>query len=406
MKIFEELNNAEKRNYSIEITKAVRDTKIDELVITKDSYIGLVNGKIKYTNISLNGLLNHMLNELVTINTVSAIVVEGMDKDEEAGSVIDDKFKNIKTKIISGDQENYNYYIYLENKNPNMPEIAIVTDSVSDLNPEDIIGLPVKIVPLKMDIKGEIYKDGLEISKDEFWHQMIDEEVVIKTSQPSPQEFLNVYNKLFNKGYKKIISIHISSKLSGTLQAAKVAKTLTNREDDIELIDSMGASLLQGMLVLEAAKKAVKRESFGSIVTWANSYRTKGKLLIIIPDLKYLERGGRIGKASSAVAGVLQLKPILTISQGEITIEKKVLGERNAHKYIEKYVKEESRKQSIIISTAWGGTPSELESITKIQSEIPENSKISYNILNREIGGVIGAHAGPIYGVFVFPRLS
>ena len=403
---FEELNNAEKRNYSIEITKAVRDTKIDELVITKDSYIGLVNGKIKYTNISLNGLLNHMLNELVTINTVSAIVVEGMDKDEEAGSVIDDKFKNIKTKIISGDQENYNYYIYLENKDPNMPEIAIVTDSVSDLNPEDIIGLPVKIVPLKMDIKGEIYKDGLEISKDEFWHQMIDEEVVIKTSQPSPQEFLNVYNKLFNKGYKKIISIHISSKLSGTLQAAKVAKTLTNREDDIELIDSMGASLLQGMLVLEAAKKAVKRESFGSIVTWANSYRTKGKLLIIIPDLKYLERGGRIGKASSAVAGVLQLKPILTISQGEITIEKKVLGERNAHKYIEKYVKEESRKQSIIISTAWGGTPSELESITKIQSEIPENSKISYNILNREIGGVIGAHAGPIYGVFVFPRLS
>lgn len=403
---FEELNNAEKRNYSIEITKAVRDTKIDELVITKDSYIGLVNGKIKYTNISLNGLLNHMLNELVTINTVSAIVVEGMDKDEEAGSVIDDKFKNIKTKIISGDQENYNYYIYLENKDPNMPEIAIVTDSVSDLNPEDIIGLPVKIVPLKMDIKGEIYKDGLEISKDEFWHQMIDEEVVIKTSQPSPQEFLNVYNKLFNKGYKKIISIHISSKLSGTLQAAKVAKTLTNREDDIELIDSMGASLLQGMLVLEAAKKAVKRESFGSIVTWANSYRTKGKLLIIIPDLKYLERGGRIGKASSAVAGVLQLKPILTISQGEITIEKKVLGERNAHKYIEKYVKEESRKQSIIISTAWGGTPSELESITKIRSEIPENSKISYNILNREIGGVIGAHAGPIYGVFVFPRLS
>ena len=403
---FEELNNAEKRNYSIEITKAVRDTKIDELVITKDSYIGLVNGKIKYTNISLNGLLNHMLNELVTINTVSAIVVEGMDKDEEAGSVIDDKFKNIKTKIISGDQENYNYYIYLENKDPNMTEIAIVTDSVSDLNPEDIIGLPVKIVPLKMDIKGEIYKDGLEISKDEFWHQMIDEEVVIKTSQPSPQEFLNVYNKLFNKGYKKIISIHISSKLSGTLQAAKVAKTLTNREDDIELIDSMGASLLQGMLVLEAAKKAVKRESFGSIVTWANSYRTKGKLLIIIPDLKYLERGGRIGKASSAVAGVLQLKPILTISQGEITIEKKVLGERNAHKYIEKYVKEESRKQSIIISTAWGGTPSELESITKIQSEIPENSKISYNILNREIGGVIGAHAGPIYGVFVFPRLS
>ncbi len=403
---FEELNNSERRNCSIEITKAVRDTKIDALVIEKDSYIGLVNGKIRYTNASLNNLLNQMLGELVTVNTVSAVIVEGMDKDEEAGLSIRKRLGNIKTKIIVGDQENYNYYIYLENKDPNMSEIAIVTDSAADLNPEDIVGLPVKIVPLKMDIKGEIYKDGLEISKSEFWHQMIDEEVIIKTSQPSPQEFLNIYNKLFNKGYKKIISIHLSSKLSGTLQAAKVAKTLTDRENDIELIDSMGVSLLQGMLVLEAAKKAVKKESFGSIVNWANSYRTKGKLLVIIPDLKYLERGGRIGKASSAIAGVLQLKPILTINQGEVTVEKKVLGERNAHKYIEKYIKDESRKQSIIVSTAWGGTPSELENITKIQSEISENSRISFNILNREIGGVIGAHAGPVCGIFIFPRLS
>ncbi len=403
---FEELNNSERRNCSIEITKAVRDTKIDALVIEKDSYIGLVNGKIRYTNASLNNLLNQMLGELVTVNTVSAIIVEGMDKDEEARLSIRKSLGNIKTKIIVGDQENYNYYIYLENKDPNMSEIAIVTDSAADLNAEDIVGLPVKIVPLKMDIKGEIYKDGVEISKSEFWHQMIDEEVIIKTSQPSPQEFLNIYNKLFNKGYKKIISIHLSSKLSGTLQAAKVAKTLTDRENDIELIDSMGVSLLQGMLVLEAAKKAVKKESFGSIVNWANSYRTKGKLLVIIPDLKYLERGGRIGKASSAIAGVLQLKPILTINQGEVTVEKKVLGERNAHKYIEKYIKDESRKQSIIVSTAWGGTPSELENITKIQSEISENSRISFNILNREIGGVIGAHAGPVCGIFIFPRLS
>ena len=404
---FEELKNSEKRNHSIEITKAVRDTKVDNLVILKDNFIGLVNGKIKYTADSLNALLNQMLDELVTSNTISATVVEGLEKDDEANELIKNKFEKIKTKNIIGEQENYNYYIYLENKDPNMPEIAIVTDSVSDLSLEDISGLPIKIIPLKMDIKGEIYKDGVEISKSEFWRQMIDEEVLIKTSQPSPQEFLNVYNELFDKGYKKIISVHISSKLSGTLQAAKVAKTLTNREDDIELIDSAGASLLQGMLVLEAAKKSVKKEGFGNIINWANSYKTKGKLLIIIPDLKYLERGGRIGKAKAAIAGVLKTKPILTISQGEITIEKTVFGgERNAHKYIEKYIKDESKKQRIIVSTAWGGTPNELENIIKIQTEISKNHKISFNMLNREIGGVIGAHAGPIYGVFVFPRLS
>lgn len=402
----EEIKNNAKRNYSIEITKAVRDTKVDELTIEKDNYIGLVNGKIKYTNSSLKELTEEILNSLITPNTVKVVAVEGNTKDEEVKQFILDKLGNIKVTYINGNQENYYYYIYIENKDPNMPEIAILTDSVSDLSKEDIEGLPVKIVPLKIDINGEIFKDGEEISKTEFWKDMTEKELEIKTSQPSPQEFLNAYNRLFEKGYKKIISIHPSAKFSGTLQAARVGRSLTNRENDIELIDSMGASLLEGFLVIEAAKKSIKRESYGEIINWVNSFKNKGKLLIVVPDLKYLEKGGRIGKASSVIAGAFQLKPILTVSQGEITVEKKVLGERNAQKYIEKYVKDESKKQSLIVFTGWGGGPNELESIVKIHSEIGESSRISFPILNRQVGAVIGAHAGPVYGVFVFPRLS
>ena len=406
----EELKNTEKRNYSIEITKAVRDTKVDDLVITKDNYIGLVNGKIKYTAATLKELVEEMLNKLVTVNTITAVVSEGKDKNEEAKNLIKEKLNKIKTTYINGEQDNYNYYIYIENKDPNMPEIALLTDSVSDLIPEDIIGLPIKIVPLKIDLNGELLKDGVEMSKDEFWQKMVnsrdEEDLKLKTSQPSPQDFLNAYNKLFEKGYKKIISVHPSSKLSGTAQAARVGRSLTNREDDIELVDSMGGSLLQGILVLEAAKKAVKKESFGEIINWINSYKNKGKLLMIVPDLKYLEKGGRIGKAGSAIAGMIQLKPILTVSQGEVTIEKKVIGERNAQKYIEKYVKDESRKQSLVVCTCWGGGPEELENISKIHSEIGESSKITFAILNRQIGAVIGCHTGPVYGVFMFPKLS
>ncbi len=406
----EELKNTEKRNYSIEITKAVRDTKVDDLVITKDNYIGLVNGKIKYTAATLKELVEEMLNKLVTVNTITAVVSEGKDKNEETKNLIKEKLNKIKTTYINGEQDNYNYYIYIENKDPNMPEIALLTDSVSDLIPEDIIGLPIKIVPLKIDLNGELLKDGVEMSKDEFWQKMVnsrdEEDLKLKTSQPSPQDFLNAYNKLFEKGYKKIISVHPSSKLSGTAQAARVGRTLTNREDDIELVDSMGGSLLQGILVLEAAKKAVKKESFGEIINWINSYKNKGKLLMVIPDLKYLEKGGRIGKAGSAIAGMIQLKPILTLNQGEVTIEKKVIGERNAQKYIEKYVKDESRKQSLVVCTCWGGGPEELENISKIHSEIGESSKITFAILNRQIGAVIGCHTGPVYGVFIFPKLS
>ena len=402
----DEVKEATARNYSVEITKAVRDTKVDNLTIEKDDFIGLVNGKIKFVTKSLKEMTDTVLDNLITKNTITAVVVSGSEKDEISQNNIEEKLKNIKTNIIDGNQKNYQYYLYIENKDPNMPEIAILTDSVSDLTNEDIEGLPIKIVPLKIDINGEVYKDGVEITKSEFWHQMLDNDARIKTSQPSPQEFLNAYNRLFEKGYKKIISIHPSSKLSGTIQAAKVGRSLTNRENDIELVDSLGASLLQGFLALGAAGKSLKGESFTEIINWVNSFRNKGKLLMIIPDLKYLEKGGRIGKASSTIAGALNMKPILTVNQGEVTVEKKVLGERNAQKYIEKYIERESKKQSIIIMSGWGGTPTELENVVRIYSEVENNPKVSSLILNREIGAVIGAHAGPVYGVFIFPRLN
>ena len=402
----DEVKESAARNYSVEITKAVRDTKVEDLTITKDDFIALVNGKIKYAKKSLKDITDTILADLVTKNTITAVVVSGNEKDEESQKNIEEKLSGIKTAIINGNQENYYYYLYIENKDPNMPEIAILTDSVSDLTYEDIEGLPIKIVPLKIDINGELYRDGIEISKSEFWHEMLNNDATIKTSQPSPQDFLNAYNKLFEKGYKKIISIHPSSKLSGTIQAAKVGRSLTNRENDIELIDSLGASLLQGFLVLGAAGKSIRGESFTEIINWVNNFRNKGKLLMIIPDLKYLEKGGRIGKASSTIAGALNMKPILTINQGEVTVEKKVLGERNAQKYIEKYIERESKKQSVVLMSGWGGTPTELENVVRIYSEVENNPKVSSLILNREIGAVIGAHAGPVYGIFIFPRLS
>lgn len=402
----DEVKESAARNYSVEITKAVRDTRVEDLTITKDDFIALVNGKIKYAKKSLKDITDTILADLVTKNTITAVVVSGNEKDEESQKNIEEKLSGIKTAIINGNQENYYYYLYIENKDPNMPEIAILTDSVSDLTYEDIEGLPIKIVPLKIDINGELYRDGIEITKSEFWHEMLDNDATIKTSQPSPQDFLNAYNKLFEKGYKKIISIHPSSKLSGTIQAAKVGRSLTNRENDIELIDSLGASLLQGFLVLGAAGKSIRGESFTEIINWVNNFRTKGKLLMIIPDLKYLEKGGRIGKASSTIAGALNMKPILTVNQGEVTVEKKVLGERNAQKYIEKYIERESKKQSVVLMSGWGGTPTELENVVRIYSEVENNPKVSSLILNREIGAVIGAHAGPVYGIFIFPRLS
>lgn len=398
----------EKRNSSIEITKAVRDTKVDELEIKKDNFIGLVNGKIKYTDVSLDKLSEKILEDLVTSNTIIATVVEGMDKNAEAKKVLQDKFAEfgIKPTYIIGDQINYNYYIYIENKDPNMPEIAVVTDSTSDLLPEDIVGLPVKIVPLKVDINGILLKDGVEISRTEFWDKLLNSNEIPKTSQPSPQDFLNTYNMLFEKGYKKIISIHASAKTSGTIQAAKVARSLTSRESDIELVDSQALSIMEGMLVVEAAKKVVKKDSLTDILNWLYQARTKAKFLIVITDLKYLEKGGRMNKASLMAGGLLHLKPIITMSQGEIIVEKKVIGEIGAIKYIEKYIRDESKNQSINIWSGWGGTPKELELVNKFSQDFASNPRVNFQVVNRLVGGVIGTHTGPTIGIMIFPKLS
>ena len=197
----DEVKESAARNYSVEITKAVRDTRVEDLTITKDDFIALVNGKIKYAKKSLKDITDTILADLVTKNTITAVVVSGNEKDEESQKNIEEKLSGIKTAIINGNQENYYYYLYIENKDPNMPEIAILTDSVSDLTYEDIEGLPIKIVPLKIDINGELYRDGIEITKSEFWHEMLENDATIKTSQPSPQDFLNAYNKLFEKNY-------------------------------------------------------------------------------------------------------------------------------------------------------------------------------------------------------------
>ena len=175
----DEVKESAARNYSVEITKAVRDTRVEDLTITKDDFIALVNGKIKYAKKSLKDITDTILADLVTKNTITAVVVSGNEKDEDSQKNIEEKLSGIKTAIINGNQENYYYYLYIENKDPNMPEIAILTDSVSDLTYEDIEGLPIKIVPLKIDINGELYRDGIEITKSEFWHEMLENDATI-----------------------------------------------------------------------------------------------------------------------------------------------------------------------------------------------------------------------------------
>jgi len=302
------------------------------------------------------------------------------------------------------EQENYHYYIYIEQRDLSLPEIAIVTDSTSDLTPELMGDLNIDIIPLKIKIGEDYYKDGIELTKRDFWKRVTSESIIPKTSQPSPAEFKEIYERLFKKGYKKIISIHISSKLSGTQQAARVAKGMVARGENITIVDSKAVAMSLGYQVLEAARMAREGMSEENILSRLEQLQDRIKLYFVVNDISYLEKGGRIGRASSVIGGFLKVKPILKLENGEISVQGKVFGESGALGYMERLIRAESKKTSMILYTAWGGTRKELLNADEIKNQQSGNNKIEYRG-RFEIGATIGAHSGPVYGFAIIPKI-
>ena len=391
-----------KFNNSIEITKAVRDTKVNDIEIKVGDNIALVNGALTEKAERVEDLIKKIYEKYTNDKTLAVTVVRGKTATEEGNEAI--KSKNFKKFYeYDGEQDNYSYYIYLEQRDPSLSKIAILTDSASDITPDMIEGLDVTVIPIRLKIGENNYKDGVNLSKKEFWHKLLTEKVVPKTAQPSPAEFRDYYEELFNKGYEKIISLHISSKMSGTQQVAKVAREMLKREKDIIIVDSKSVTFGQTYQVLEAAKMIKAGAKLEDILTRLYEIADKMKVYFAVSDLTYLEKGGRIGRASSVIGNLLKLRPVLKLEDGEVSLETKTFGERGAISYMEKIIKNEGRN-SIYLYTAWGGTNQELHNTDILKKTADTMRKIEYKG-RFEIGATIGSHSGPVFGIGIISKI-
>ena len=138
-----------------------------------------------------------------------------------------------------------------------------------------------------------------------------------KTSQPSPGEFLDVYNKFLDKS-DAIVSIHVTSKLSGTYNSAIQAKSELNTTKPIEIVDSATVSMALGLIVIRAAKLAKEGGTLEQVVKEIDECSRKSEVLVVLDTLEYLAKGGRIGKASALIGSILSVKPILTVADGVV----------------------------------------------------------------------------------------
>lgn len=400
---YEILDEKRKANISVEITNAAKNTSVEGLEIKKNDFIALINGKIEYASEKQEELIEKIFEKYADNTIVNTVVISGKDIAENTEKLVQDKIRGTQFEKVNGMQDNYSYYIYFEKRGRDVFETAIITDSASDLEPHHIKGLPITVVPLKVDMGNGYKKDnGIEITKAEFWRDIYKLKEIPKTSQPSPAEFLETYKSLFEKGYKKILYIHVSGKKSGSNQAALTAKNLLqNRDQDIKIVDSGMISMPIGVLVIQAAKLAKDGIFFEEIIDITEKNKKNLKLFIIPVDLEYLKKGGRIGKAASFLGGILHLKPVLEVKDGEIFPVKKVFGMNNGIKYLEGLIKIEASKGNVEIINLAGGNKEVLTAsadLLKKQKKM-KNVQVIYETIAH--GPVTGSHAGPGFGVVI-----
>lgn len=273
-----------------------------------------------------------------------------------------------------------------------MAKIRIVTDSTADIPPGMLE--EVTIVPLKVHFGEKTYLDGITIQAEEFYEQLAKAKALPTTSQPSPQEFVNAYRQVKEEAGEEvqILSFHLSSALSGTFQSAKLAQDMLSEEIDITVIDTKKASYGIGMLVAEVQEAVKSGKSKEECIALAEQMSVNIGTFFMVDTLEYLQKGGRIGRASALLGSLLNIKPILGLNeQGEVYPLDKVRGSKKALKRIIQAIHEFSDGYELQLAVCHAQAREQAEELKiKLMEEFAVN-----NVLVTDIGPVIGTHVGP-----------
>lgn len=273
-----------------------------------------------------------------------------------------------------------------------MSAIHLVTDSTADIPQAIRDRHHITMVPLKVHFGEETYLDAVTLSSEEFYPKLAASQSLPTTSQPSPADFVEVYERLLDEQDGEIISIHLSSAFSGTYQSAVLAKSmLEERGERITVIDSKSASYGIGMLAVAAAEWIAAGRSQEEIVEHMYKMRRGTKLYFLVDTLEYLHKGGRIGKAAALFGSLLNIKPILSIDDdGVIVPVDKVRGHKKAVSRIMELLQQDFAGKKVQVGIAHSDA---IEAADQLSARIREQFDVE-EMTYTFIGPVIGTHVG------------
>lgn len=271
---------------------------------------------------------------------------------------------------------------------------AIVTDSTSDPPAGYFERTGVRLVPLKVHFGDETYRDLVDLGPDAFYDRLESSPVLPTTSQPTVAEFKACYSELV-PAYERVFSFHLSSKLSGTFQAAATA---AEGLPSVEVYDTGSVSMGITLLIERLRARLAGGISLDEAHAYIDHYIAGSRILFQVSTLEYLRRGGRIGRAQSMVGDVLGIRPLIAIQGGELLPYSKVRGERRALEAMGAAFAEWTRPDDTIYYAVWSGRAE--DKVPLLDDVIRRLRPAANRIAGGRVGAVVGTHGGP--GVFAF----
>jgi DegV family protein with EDD domain len=268
--------------------------------------------------------------------------------------------------------------------------VKIVTDTLSDIPKDMAEKLGITMVPLTVLFGHEAFIDRVTITTDEFYRRLSQGNIFPTTTQPAPAVFAEVYDKL-SKETNEILVITLSTKLSGTYESAVNAKGLVkNPKCRVEVIDSRLVILGEGLLAIAAAKAAKKGTKLDELVKFTRAAMDRVHVVMYFDTLKYLAKGGRIGKAQGLLGSMLSVKPILTMREGEVAPVTRVRSLTAGMDYLYNFAA--AHKGNIEeLTLEHATTPDLAEQLADRLSAFYPKDKIIRNT----VSPVVGTYAGP-----------
>jgi len=266
--------------------------------------------------------------------------------------------------------------------------VKLVTDSVSDLPPEVVKELEITVIPLHVHFGQETYRDRVDLSSEDFYQKLENSSTLPSTSAPSPGFFAEVFDDLAMK-CNEILGVFVSRKLSATYDAATQGVELMKRKCQVEIVDSMLGIMGQGLLVMEAARKALSGANLSELADMISKTIPRIHSRITLDTLEYLARGGRIGKVQALMGSMLKMNPILGIKDGVAFPFGRVRSRAKAIDWLCDFVSRFSKVKALAVE--YGTNLAEAEALAKrIASVFP---KVPIYLAN--VSPVIGTHTGP-----------